>query len=327
MMNAGLRVIAATFFLFTLAASSPLHAQSWPSRPITIVVGFAAGGNVDGVARIFGPALSDALGQPVVVENRPGAGGNIGSAQVARAAPDGYTLLLMPKGHAASASLYRKLSYDSVNDFRVAGMLVNYPFIIVVPANSPYTSLKALVEAARAKPGAIDFGTGGVGSGMHLAAELMLAQLKVSMQHVPYKGGNAAQVAMLSGEIPVFFTTPVGMVELHQAGKVHVIGVTTIERFPKLPDVPTVAETLAPGFNARGWMALAAPKGTPDAAIEKLNAAIRTAAARSDVQTRLINLGTVVENTLTPEAAQRFLADEVARWKGVVREAKIPIQD
>jgi tripartite-type tricarboxylate transporter receptor subunit TctC len=307
-------------------AGSPA-AQSWPARPITIVVGFAAGGNVDGVARIFAPALSDALGQPVVVENRPGAGGNIGSAQVAKASPDGYTLLLMPKGHAASASLYKKLSYDSVNDFRVAGMLVNYPFIVVVPAGSPYPTLKALAEAARARPGGIDYGTGGIGTGMHLAAELMLAQLKISMQHVPYKGGNAAQTAMLSGEVPVFFTTPVGMVELHQAGKLRVIGVTTLERFPKLPDVPTVAETLAPGFNARGWMALAAPKGTPDAIIGRLNAAIRTAAARRDVQDRLILLGTVAENTLTPDAAQKFLADEVARWKVVVQAAGIPLQE
>ena len=327
MRNAGPRRLATIFLLLSLATSTALQAQAWPSRPVTIVVGFAAGGNVDGVARIFGPALSDVLGQPVVVENRPGAGGNIGSALVARAAPDGYTLLLMPKGHAASASLYRKLSYDSVNDYRVVGMLVNYPFIVVVPANSPYPSLKALADAARARAGAIDYGTGGVGSGMHLAAELMLAQLKIDMQHVPYKGGNAAQVAMLTGEIPVFFTTPVGMVELHQTGKVHVIGVTTIERFPKLPDVPTVAETLAPGFNARGWMALAAPKGTPDAVVAKLNAAVRTSAARHDVQERLVNLGTVVENTLTPEAAQKFLADEVARWKGVVQAAHIPVQD
>jgi tripartite-type tricarboxylate transporter receptor subunit TctC len=316
-----------SFLLLLLLSASPLHAQTWPARPITIVVGFATGGNVDGVARIFAPALSETLGQPVVIENRPGAGGNIGSAVVAKAAPDGYTLLLMPKGHAASASLYKKLPYDSVNDYRVVGMLVNYPFIIVVPGNSPYTSLKALADAARAKPGSIDFGTGGVGTGMHLAAELMLAQLKLNMQHVPYKGGNAAQIAMMTGEVPVFFTTPVGMVELHQTGKVHIIGVTTEERFPKLPDVPTVGETLAPGFSARGWMALAAPKGAPDAVVAKLNAAIRAAAARHDVQERLINLGTVVENTQTPEAAQKFLADEVARWKSVVQAAKIPLQE
>jgi tripartite-type tricarboxylate transporter receptor subunit TctC len=312
--------------LFGLASFSSL-AQTYPSRPVSIVVGFAAGGNVDGVARIFAPALSEALGTPVVVENRPGAGGNIGSAQVAKAAPDGHTLLLMPKGHAASASLYKSLPYDSVNDFRVAGMLVNYPFIIVVPGNSPHKSLKALMDAARARPGGIDYGTGGIGSGMHLAAELMLAQLKTSMQHVPYKGGNSAQVAMLSGEVPAFFTTPVGMVELHQAGKVQVLGVTTAERFPRLPDVPTVAESVAPGFVARGWMMLAAPKGTPDAVMARINGAMRAAAARKDVQDRIINLGCVVEATGTPEAGQKFLADEVTRWKSVVQTAKIPLQD
>jgi len=312
-----------------LLAALPVAAaaQSWPTRPVSLVVGFAAGGNVDGVARIFGSALSDSLGQPVVIENKPGAGGNIGSAAVAKAPADGYTLLLMPKGHAASASLYKSLPYDSVNDYRVVGMLVNYPYVIVVPGNSPYPSLKALVEAVRARPGAIDYGTGGVGSGMHLAAELMLAQLKLSMQHVPYKGGNAAQVAMLSGkEVPVFFTTPVGMVELHQAGKVNVIGVTTAERFPKLPEVPTVGEAVAPGFAARGWMVLAAPKGTPDAVVARLNSAVRAAATRKDVQERIINLGCVVEATGTPEAGQKFLSDEVTRWKGVVQAAKIPQQ-
>jgi tripartite-type tricarboxylate transporter receptor subunit TctC len=320
-------IFGAGLAALAFAQALPACAQAWPSRPVTIVVGFAPGGNVDGVARIFGSALSENLGQPVVIENRPGAGGNIGSALVARAAPDGNTLLLMSKGHAASASLYKKLSYESVNDYRVAGMLVNYPYIIVVPANSPYRTLQALADAARAKPAAVDYGTGGIGSGMHLASELMLAELGIKMQHVPYKGGNAAQVAMLSGEIPVFFTTPVGMVDLHNAGKARVIGVTTIERFPRLPDVPTVAETLLPGFNARGWMALAAPKGTPEPVVARLNAAIRTAAARRDVQERLIIQGTVVENTLTPEAAQKFLADEVARWKGVVQAAHIPLQD
>jgi tripartite-type tricarboxylate transporter receptor subunit TctC len=318
-----LRILFLTLVFF----SSLLHAQSWPARPITIVVGFAPGGNIDGVARSIAPALSETLGQPVVVENRPGAGGNIGSALVAKAAPDGYTLLLMSKGHAASASLYKKLPYDSVNDFRVAGMLVTYPYIIVVPGNSPYTSLKALADAVKAKPGAVDYGTGGVGTGMHLAAELMLAQLDMRMQHVPYKGGNAAQMAMLSGEIATFFTTPVGMVELHRTGKVRVLAVTTLERFPLLPDVPTVAETLAPGFSARGWMVLAAPRGTPDAVMARLNAAIRTATARRDVQERLINQGTVVENPQTPEAGQKFLADEVQRWKGVVQAAKIPLQE
>jgi len=149
----------------------------------------------------------------------------------------------------------------------------------------------------------------------------------VRMQHVPYKGGTAAQTALLSGEIPVFFTTPAGTAELHRAGKLRILGVTTLERFPSLPEVPTVAESLLPGFNARGWMALAAPKGTPDAVLARLNAAIHTAAARRDVQERLVNLGTVVEDTLTPQAAQKFLADEVVRWKGVVQAARIPLQD
>jgi tripartite-type tricarboxylate transporter receptor subunit TctC len=318
-----LRILFLTLVFF----SSLLHAQPWPARTITIVVGFAPGGNIDGVARSIAPALSEALGQPVVIENRPGAGGNIGSALVAKANPDGYTLLLMSKGHAASASLYKKLPYDSVNDFRVVGMLVNYPYIIVVPGNSPYTSVKALADAAKARPGAVDYGTGGVGTGMHLAAELMLARLDMRMQHVPYKGGNAAQMAMLSGEIATFFTTPVGMVDLHRTGKVRVLAVTTLERFPLLPDVPTVAETLAPGFSARGWMVLAAPKGTPDAVLARLNAAVRTATARRDVQERLINQGTVVENPQTPEAGQKFLADEVQRWKRVVQAAKIPLQE
>src|SRR5262245_12522465 len=162
----GLLIRSLVVFLF----ASAVQAQTDPARPLTLVVGFAAGGNLDGVARIFGPALSENLGQPVVIENKPGAGGNIGSALVAKAQPDGYTLLLMSKGHAASASLYKKLPYDSVGDFRVLGMLVDYPYIIVVPGNSPYTSLKSLADAVRAKPNGVDYGTGGIGSGMHLAA-------------------------------------------------------------------------------------------------------------------------------------------------------------
>jgi tripartite-type tricarboxylate transporter receptor subunit TctC len=321
------RLSRTLFLAVTLAACVAVHAQAWPTHPVTIVVGFAPGGNVDGVARIIGPALADALGQPVVIENRPGAGGNIGSALVAKAAPDGYTTLLMSKGHAASAALYRKLPYDSVNDYRVAGMLVNYPYIITVPATSQYHTLKQLVGAARAKPGSIDYGTGGIGSGMHLAAELMLSELDVRMQHVPYKGGTASQTAMLTGEVPVFFTTPAGNADMYRAGRLQILAVTTIDRFPGLPDVPTVAETVLPGFNARGWMALAVPKGTPDAVVEKLNAAIHTATARRDVQERLINLGTVVEKTLTPDQGQKFLASEVERWKGVVRKSGIPQQD
>jgi tripartite-type tricarboxylate transporter receptor subunit TctC len=315
------------FLGLACAASAAALAQAWPTRPISIVVGFAPGGNVDGVARIIAPALSDALGQPVVIENRPGAGGNIGSAVVAKAAPDGYTTLLMSKGHAASAALYRKLPYDSVNDYQVAGMLVNYPYIITVPANSQYHTLKALVAAAKAKPGSVDYGTGGIGSGMHLAAELMLSELDVRMQHVPYKGGTASQTAMLTGEVPAFFTTPAGNADLYRAGKLQILAVTTIDRFPGLPDVPTVAETVLPGFNARGWMALALPKDTPGAVVAKLNAAIHAATARPEVQQRLINLGTVVEKTLTPEQGQKFLASEVARWKGVVQKSGIPQQD
>jgi tripartite-type tricarboxylate transporter receptor subunit TctC len=198
--------------------------------------------------------------------------------------------------------------------------------VLATPAFAPRT-IQELVQAAKAQPDRINYGTGGVGTGMHLAAELMLAQLDMRMQHVPYKGGNAAQMAMLSGEIATFFTTPVGMVDLHRAGKVRVLAVTTLERFPLLPDVPTVAEVLAPGFSARGWMVLAAPKGTPDAVLARLNSAVRTATARREVQERLINQGTVVEDPQTPEAGQKFLASEVQRWKSVVQAAKIPLQE
>jgi tripartite-type tricarboxylate transporter receptor subunit TctC len=312
--------------MFFLIAFS-VGAQNYPSKPIKIIVPFPVGGIADIYSRLIGNRWTEVLGQPVVIENRTGAGGNIGADLVAKAAPDGYTLLLMSKGHAASASLYKKLPYDSVSDFSVAGMLVNYPYIIVVPANSPYTSLKMLADAVKAKPGAVDYGTGGVGSGMHLAAELMMAQLSMRMQHVPYKGGNAAQIAMMTGEIATFFTTPVGMVELHRTGKARVLGVTTKERFPGLPDVPTVAEVLAPGFDARGWMVLAAPKGTPESVMLRLNAAIRVATGRRDVQERLIAQGTVVEDPRTPAAAQKFLADEVQHWKSVVQAAKIPLQE
>ena len=304
-----------------LAAYSATHAQAWPARPMSMVVGFAPGGNVDGVARIIGPALAEALGQPVVIENKPGAGGNIGSALVAKAAPDGYTTLLISKGHAASAAIYRKLPYDSVNDYRVAGMLVNYPYIITVPSNSPYPTLKDLVAAARARPATIDYGTGGIGSGMHLGAELMLSELHVRMQHVPYKGGTASQTAMLTGEVPVFFTTPAGNADLHRAGRLRVLAVTTIDRFPGLPDVPTVAETV-PGYSMSTWYGAVAPAKVPRDIVQRLNHEMVKALALPDVKERMASLGADVVAS-SPEETATIFKNDIAKFTRVAHEAHI----
>lgn len=308
-----------------LALSGLSSAQPYPQRPVTLVVGFTPGGNVDGVARIYGPVLSEALKQPVIIENRAGAGGAIGAAQVAKAPPDGHTLLVMPAGFAASATLHRKLPYDSEKDFRVAAALVTYPFTITVNANSPHKTLSDLIKAARDQPGKVDYGTGGVGTGMHLAAELMLAQTGTKMNHVPYKGGTADQTALLGGEIPVIFSTPSVTAPLHLAGKFRMLAVMSAQRFPGTPNVPTVAESVLPGFDVSGWMMLAAPRGTPDAVIARLNDVVNGALRGEELRTRLVNLGVAPANPSSPDGAQKFVLGEISRWRKVILDAGIPI--
>lgn len=321
-----MRAAHAWLLLALLPAAVCAQPPSWPSRPIRLVHGFIAGGAVDITARLIAAPMTEALGQQVIVDGRPGAGGTVGAAIVARGEPDGYTLFLMASGHAASAGLYRKLPYDAVRDFTLISMVAANPFVLAAAAHFPAQSVADLVRMAKEAPGKINYGTGGVGTGMHLASVLFQSRAGIRLNHVPYKGGNAAPMALLAGEIPLIFNTPQG-VETHVAsGRMRVLAITTRDRFSLWPQVPTLAETVLPGFDVRGWYALAAPRGLPPPLLARLNQTVVQALRRPDVAGKLTQLGAEVTPSGAAEA-QRFVAEEVARWIKVIRDEKIPPQD
>jgi tripartite-type tricarboxylate transporter receptor subunit TctC len=323
------RLKLAAVFLIGAAAASATGAQpgpaAWPTKPIRMIHGFIPGGAVDITARLVAAGMTDALGQQVIVDGRPGAGGTVGAAIVTRGEPDGYTLFLMASGHAASAGLYRNLPYDAVKDFSMVTLVASNPFVLAASMNFPAKSAGDLVRMARAEPGKINYGTGGVGTGMHLASLLFQNRAGIRMNHVPYKGGNAAPMALLSGEVPLIFNTPSG-VEAHvRAKRMRVLAITTRNRFGLWPDAPTLAETV-PGFDVRGWYAVAAPKNLMASRMKQLNEVVRESLKRPDIGGKLTSLGAEVAPT-TPEAAQRFLASEVARWTKLIRDEGIPPQN
>jgi tripartite-type tricarboxylate transporter receptor subunit TctC len=302
------------------------HGADWPSKPIRMIHGFTAGGNVDITARIVAQILSDGLGQPVIVDGRPGAGGTLAANLVAKAEPDGYTLFTMASGHSISPGLYRALPYDPVKDFTMVSMVASNPMVVLTNPGFAAKTMQELVQRAKAAPGQINYGSGGIGSGMHLAAVLFQARTGVTLNHVPYKGGNAGPVALLANEIPLLFTTAGGSTAYVDSGRLRALAVTTQKRFALWPDVPTIAETVSPGFDVLAWYAVAGPRNMPAALVDKLNATVSGILKRPDVTEKMLMLGAETRTT-TPRAAQDFLASEVARWTKVVRQEKIPPQD
>lgn len=301
------------------------QAQKWPTKPIRMVHGFISGGSVDITARLLAAPMSEMLGQQVIVDGRPGAGGTVGAGIVARGEPDGYTLFLMASGHATSVGLYRNLPYDATRDFTMISMVAANPFVMAAATSFPAQSVADVLRMAKEAPGKINYGTGGVGTGMHLASVLFQTRTGVKLNHIPYKGGNAAPMALLSGEIPIIFNTPAG-VDTHVAsGRMRALAITTGKRFSLWPNVPAIAETI-PGFDVRGWYALAAPKGLPAPLLRRLNEAAHAALKRPEISGKLVQLGADVTPG-TPEDAQKFLASEVARWVKVIRDEKIPPQN
>ncbi|MGE5793743.1 MAG: tripartite tricarboxylate transporter substrate binding protein [Bacteroidota bacterium] len=302
--------------------AGPGLAQDWPTRTVRIVHGFTPGGPVDIIARLMAASFGERFPQQAIVEGKPGAGGTVGAAFVAKSEPDGYTLFLMASGHSASPGLYQSLPYDAVADFTMISMLASSPFAIMTLPNSPYASLQDLVREARAAPGRIDFGTGGVGSGMHLVAVLLQARAGIQMNHIPYKGGNAPMLALLAGEVPVLFSSVAGMAPQVESGKVRMLAVTTKSRYAPLPNIPTVAETVLPGFDALAWYALAGPRNLPAPLVARLNEFALAALRRPDIADKIRGQGAEVWGT-TPREAQAFLAGEVERWTRVIRDEKV----
>ena len=296
-------------------------AQAYPTKPVTIIVPFAAGGTTDILARIIGQALTAELGQSVVVDNRAGAGGNIGGQAAAKAAPDGHTLFMGTVGtHAINASLYKKMPFDPVKDFAPLTRVANVPNLLVANPAQPYKSVKDLIAYAKANPGKVNFGSSGNGSSIHLSGELFKSLAKVDMQHVPYKGSAPAVTDLLGNQIGIMFDNMPSAIQHVRSGKLVPLAVTTAKRSPELPNVPTIAEAGVPGYEATSWFGMFAPAGTPAPVLAKLNAAIVKVLAQPDVKKKINEQGAEVYSE-TPEQFAAFIQAESVKWGKVVKES------
>ena len=299
-----------------------LHAQPYPGHPVKVVVPYAAGGAVDIVARTIGQPLAEALKQPVIVDNRPGASANIGMEMVAKAAPDGYTLLMASNGIATNMALFPNLTFDGRRDFVPVAKIGYAPLVIVVPASSPAKSLKDLVAMAKAEPGKLTYASAGNGSSGHLAGELLKSTAKIDVLHVPYKGGSPAITDLLGERISFMPINPVEVMAHIRAGKLRALAVASDKRVPSLPDVPTVGEAGLPGYEVSVWWGLVAPAKTPPDVVRLLNAETNKALASPAVANKLSELGVVVTPG-TPDQFAAFVNAQTELWSGVVKSAGI----
>jgi tripartite-type tricarboxylate transporter receptor subunit TctC len=307
-------------------AAQPLVADDYPSRPITDIVASTPGGGTDIVSRIFGEQLSKQLGQPFVVENLPGAGSLTGTVTAARAAPDGYTLQTgLTASMAVNPSLFAHLPYDPVTDFEPAGMLAQFPFVLVVSNNFPAHSVKELIDMAKAKPGQINYASAGNGTGQHLSMELFKLMAGINLAHVPYRGAAPAYADVMTGQVPVFFDNLASALGQIKGGTVRALAVSGTKRSPLLPDVPTLAEAGVPGYSNYVWFGLWAPKGTPQPIIDRLHSEIQKAQADPGVKEKITK---VAGETLDMPLAdiRPFMKAEIAKWGEVVKKAGIQVQ-
>lgn len=298
-----------------LTAATPSMAQQFPERPITLVAPFSPGGALDLIARALAQKLHEDFGQSVIVDNRAGAAGIIGSQYVARSAPDGYTILLgATTTHGINPSLYPKLPYDAVNDFAPVSLVATIPHMLVANPNAPFNDLQGLLK--HGKP--MSFGSAGIGSPHHLAGEMIKAQTKIDIQHVPYKGSGPAMMAVMSGELEFMSTEVTAAMPHIKAGKLKPIAVAATKRSPTLPEVPTFAEQGMPGFEVTAWYAIFAPKGTPKDVVDKLNRALAKAVRQPDVKEKFATLGATPIGG-TPDELGAYVKKEIALWAAAVK--------
>jgi tripartite-type tricarboxylate transporter receptor subunit TctC len=310
----------------TWLAPSGAAAQDYPTRPVKIIVPFPPGGGVDTVARLVGQEMAKSLGQPFVVENRPGAAGTIGAAAAARSDADGYTLVMLPGGHPLYGATYKSLPFDTVNSFDWISTIVTLQFLVVVPGDSKYKSMTELVADAKAEPDKITFASAGASSTHHLTVEMIGSRVGAKFLHVPYQGDAGAANALLAKQVQFTMATPTLMVGNVEAGKARVLAVTGNTRWPGMPNVPTVEEALGiKDFDVRTWFGLAGPAGIPRPIVEKLNAELRKALTVSEVRDRLEKIGGEVRPS-TPAEFRDRVARELAMWIKIVDEAKLPKQ-
>ncbi len=299
----------------------PVCAQNYPNRPLRLVVPFSPGGAADVPGRILTQKMSEALGQQVVVDNRPGAGSTIGAEQVAKALPDGYTLLMISNTHFVSAALYKKLAYDSLDDFAPVTQVTSAPNIIVVHPSLPARTVRELIALAKANPGRIDYASSGNGSTQHLTGALFTKMAGIEMTHIPYRGSGPVTADLLSGQVTVGFPGIAGMLPHIKAGKLRALAVTSARRSPELPLVPTVAEAGVKGYDVTAWFGVAGPKGMPRDIVLKLHAELLRILKNPDVQKLLLNAGQEVAWQETPELFGEMLKLEAAKWARMVQES------
>jgi tripartite-type tricarboxylate transporter receptor subunit TctC len=312
---------AAAFAFAAAVAAAPAAAQSYPSGPLRIVVPFTPGGGTDILARLIAQKLNEAWGQPAVVDNRPGASGTVGTAFVAKAAPDGHTLLVVPAGYAGNPSLYRNLPYQN-RDLAPVSRLASGPLTLVVHPSLPAKSVKELIAFARKRPGEINFGSSGAGTLPHLSAELFNSMSGIKMVHVPYKGAGAAITDVMAGRVPVYFMNILQSVSLIKAGRLRALGVTTPERSPIAPGIPSIAEAGLKGFDMTNWYGLLVPAATPRGAVSRLNAEVVRILQLPELKSRLAQDGMAVVAS-TPEQFSEFLVRETAKFERVIETAGI----
>ena len=311
--------LAAALAFTGVATMTPASAASnFPDKPITIIVPFSAGGTTDILARIIGQYLGEKFGESVVVENRAGAGGNIGAQAAARAKADGYTLFMGTVGtHAINSSLYSKLPYDPIKDFQPLTRVAMVPNLLVAHPDRPYRTVQELIEYAKANPGKVAFASSGNGSSIHLSGELFKQMTGVDMLHVPYRGSANAVTDLLGGQVDIMFDNMPSAIQHVRSGMLVPIAVTTAERSSELPDTPTIAEAGVPGYEATSWFGMFAPAGTPDDVVKLLNESIVEALKDPGVVEKFTAQGAVVHSE-TPESFAKFIEEETAKWKVVV---------
>jgi tripartite-type tricarboxylate transporter receptor subunit TctC len=311
----------------TAAAQTPNSAAAYPNKAIRIIVTFPPGGSSDTVGRIIGQKLSEKLGQPVIIENRPGGGGSIGVDAVVKAAPDGYTLVLGAAGGLAlNTILYKKLPYDPTTDLAPITRLVTSPMIVAInPALTPVASVQELVALIRAKPGQLAFASGGTGTGMHLAGELFKVMSASNMFHVPYKGNGPALTDLIGGQVPIAFTDFGSTPPFTRGGRVKVLAVASPTRSRLAPDVPSATEAGLAGWEALGWFGFAAPAGTPPEIVNKLSAEVTAILRQPEVVEKILATGNEPA-PMTPEEFGNYIRSEIARWGKVVAASGIPIE-
>ncbi|MDB5808130.1 MAG: hypothetical protein JWN94_252 [Betaproteobacteria bacterium] len=310
------------FTVFSAAIAAPLHAQPYPGKPIRFVLPFPAGGPTDLLGRIMGQKLAAQLGQPVVPENRPGAGGNVGTEYGAKQAPDGYTIVLASPSLSISPSLYKKLGYDPVRDFTSISMVAQIPNVLLVHPSVPVKTLKELVALAKANPGKLNFGSGGLGTSNHLGSELFKSLAGVNLVHIPYKGSNEAMVGMMGGHVDMVVIGVPPTLPHIKAGRVRPLAVLAAERLPYLPNVPTSKEAGIANYEVTTWYDLIVPAGTPRDIIARLNAEWVKLAGETDTQEKMRMAGFEPMSS-TPEQANDFVKAEIVRWAKVIKDGNL----